>query len=130
MRCRLRSISTIRRSTSGAAQPGRSTSGGEPARIHLPDGNVLIVNGELFPAADPAKAQNAPTILDPRTGATAKGKAEDLSSTRGYHNVATLLPDGRVFVAGGRTYRVVDEPDERTDGRFYSPYYLGILPPK
>lgn len=97
--------------------------------IHLPDGNILVINGEPLPPTDPNRPQLAPLIIDPRTGATATGKKEDLSSTRGYHNVATLLPDGRVFVGGGRTYRVVDQPDERSDGRFYSPYYLGVLPP-
>lgn len=95
--------------------------------IHLPDGNILYVNGENF--NEPTLPQTIPQIYDPRTGAFTNGKPEILKDTRGYHNVGILVPDGRVFVGGGRPYLVQDAPVERTHGRFYSPYYLGILPP-
>lgn len=95
--------------------------------VHLPDGNVLLVNGEDF--REPGLPQLTPQIYDPRTGQLASGKPEPLKDTRGYHNVAALLPDGRVFVAGGRPFLTMDAPVERTHGRFYSPYYLGVLPP-
>lgn len=96
---------------------------------YLPDGNVIILNGE--PANYPATPQNAPVIFDPRTGRVATGKPEPLDSTRGYHNSAGLMPDGRVYVGAGRSARTgnPDVADERTDLRFYSPYYLGVLPP-
>jgi galactose oxidase len=95
---------------------------------YLPDGNVIIVNGE--PSNFPQTPQNAPMILDPRTGQFTQGKPEPLDSTRGYHNTAALMPDGRVFVGAGRSARTgsPDVADERTDARFYSPYYLGIIP--
>jgi hypothetical protein len=99
--------------------------------VYLPDGNILIVNGQrLPPDADPTTMQLVPQVLNPRTGAVARGKPEPLSTVRGYHNVAILLPDGRVFVGGGRSaFRGNDEPDERSDAHFYSPYYLGVVPP-
>lgn len=63
----------------------------------LPDGRVLVVGGE-----DPAGERNAPhsstEIFDPRTETWSPGP--DLSGPRFDHS-ATLLPDGRVFLAGG-----------------------------
>ena len=108
--------------------------------VHLPDGNVLIVNGEPSEANTPRpkgvpkppvdKDRLIPQIFDPRTGAIASGKAEPLADLREYHNVAILVPDGRIFVAGGRSLQINEgDPDERSDAHFYSPYYLGILPP-
>ena len=63
----------------------------------LPDGRVLIVGGE-----DPAGERNAPhattEIFDPRSDTWSPGP--DLSEPRFDHS-ATLLPDGRIFLAGG-----------------------------
>ncbi len=63
----------------------------------LPDGRVLAVGGE-----NTAGETNAPhlttEIFDPRTDSWAPGP--DLAEPR-YDHSATLLPDGRVFLAGG-----------------------------
>lgn len=101
------------------------------AYAYLPDGNVLVINGDSVPFVPTDVSQNTPHIIDPRTGQVAFGKPEPLSTRRGYHNVGILVPDGRVFVGAGRSsvFGDPDLPDERTDARFYSPYYLGILPP-
>ena len=63
----------------------------------LPDGRVLAVGGE-----NPAGERNAPhsstEIFDPRSETWSPGR--DLAEPRFDHS-ATLLPDGRVFLAGG-----------------------------
>jgi Galactose oxidase-like, Early set domain len=97
----------------------------------LPDGSVLIVNGEDSYQTERNKGDRTrPTIYDPQT-ATFK----DLSSwtddpeMRGYHNVALLLKDGRVLVGGGRVYSGGFEGRyrigcERPELRIFSPPYL------
>ena len=63
----------------------------------LPDGRVLVVGGE-----NPAGERNAPhsstEIFDPRSETWSPGP--DLAEPRFDHS-ATLLPDGRIFLAGG-----------------------------
>jgi hypothetical protein len=103
--------------------------------VYLPDGNVLLVNDDLSKPGVPGPVNEperlTPQILDLRTGQVARGKPEPLNTLREYHNVATLVPDGRIFIGGGRgTHKGgPDDPDERSDFHYYSPYYLGILPP-
>lgn len=67
----------------------------------LPDGRVLIAGG-LRPRGDGPDAENVPaatTVLyDPATGTSVPGPR--LGAPRAGHT-ATLLPDGRVLVAGG-----------------------------
>ena len=67
----------------------------------LPDGTVLVTGGTraYVPGVDPAIL--AADLYDPRTGtwtATA-----NMNTNRRDHS-ATLLPDGRVLVAGGTNY--------------------------
>ena len=63
----------------------------------LPDGRVLAIGGE-----DPGGERNAPhattEVFDPETDTWSPGP--DLAEPR-YDHSATLLPDGRVFLAGG-----------------------------
>ena len=63
----------------------------------LPDGRVLAVGGE-----DLAGERNAPhsttEVFDP--GADTWSRGPDLAEPRFDHS-ATLLPDGRIFLAGG-----------------------------
>jgi hypothetical protein len=81
-----------------------------PTAILLPDGTVLVVNGERAGTGDPRAA----TIIDPTTGRVTTGPPWPDGMARGYHNVALLLPDGRVLTAGGG----------RADLRYFLPPYL------
>jgi hypothetical protein len=94
-----------------------------PANVLLPDGKVLIVNGYDSQGSAVPVVFNA-QYLDPRpptsfaTGLSATGEV------RGYHNVALLLPDGRVFVAGGRTASETSTEDEKPNFRYLYPPYM------
>ena len=93
-----------------------------PSTVLLPDGKVLIVAGHDDKTQSPL-VLNA-QYLNPRppaalnTGYTAMGEA------RGYHGVALLLPDGRVFVAGGRTGGSDSAEDEKPNFRYLYPPYM------
>lgn len=106
----------------------------QASTVLLPDGTVLIVSGnDAYPPVRALDApQRTPQILDPSTGALYTGTPWPDRELRAYHNTALLLPDGRVLVAGGRTYEggdpdVTGLTDERTDLRYYEPPYLGVL---
>lgn len=49
---------------------------------------------------------------------------------RGYHSVALLMPDGRVFVGGGRDSGRTNSPFERADYEILSPSYITDLQPR
>ncbi len=76
----------------------------------LADGRVLITGGES--GVDPENAQAASVavgvaeVFDPATGAFTPTGA--LLAAR-FDHTATLLPDGRVLVAGGRSFRSADD---------------------
>jgi hypothetical protein len=95
-----------------------------PAAVLLPDTTVLVVNGNGWP--DEPDDQRRPQIVDPVTETVTTGPPWPDDAVRGYHNVAVLLPDGRVLVAGGEG---AGEGTERPDLRYYSPPYLSVLPP-
>lgn len=124
--------------------------------LQLPDGHAMVVSGRnTAPDAlhgegidppemgDPTTAQ----IIDPETYRACSGARwselgyvgtervqPDVTKrdryNRGYHNVAVLLPDGRVWVGGGRSERCDErldhENDERPDYRYYEPPYLSL----
>jgi len=82
--------------------------------VALPTGQILILNGGnydfygpvfhpimLTPEHDPATGK--------RTGYSKKTMLDALEP-RLYHNIALLLPDGRVFVSGGNTARATITP--------------------
>lgn len=92
-----------------------------PAAVLLPDTTVLVVNGNGG-VDDPRR----PQIVDPVTETVTTGPPWPDDSFRGYHNVAVLLPDARVLIAGGET---AGSDTERSDLRYYSPPYLSVLSP-
>jgi galactose oxidase len=83
-----------------------------PTALLLPDGTVLVVNG--LPVRGSVGDPRTPQIIDPTTMHVTSGRPWPDEKSRGYHNVALLLPDGRVLTGGGM----------RTDIRYYSPPYL------
>ncbi|WP_052808121.1 galactose oxidase-like domain-containing protein [Methyloterricola oryzae] len=94
--------------------------------VILPDGQVLVVGG-----LDKGRnfwdvgAQTVPELFDPVTETWSD--MADQVTPRTYHSVALLMPDGRVFSAGGGYCKpVVDCPDSlnHRDGQLYSPPYL------
>jgi hypothetical protein len=103
-----------------------------PATVLLPDGKVIVVSGYDTTYANPF-IRNA-HYLDPRPpGSFTTGSAS--GETRGYHNVALLLPDGRVLIAGGRSRGSApsDPEDEKPSFRYLYPPYLsplGTPPPR
>jgi galactose oxidase len=96
-----------------------------PAAVMLPDGRVLVVNGDGGIRGDPRR----PQIIDPESEVVITGPPWPDEAHRGYHNVALLLPDGRVLTAGGQTdaRRNLSGPLERPDLRYYLPPYLSAL---
>lgn len=84
----------------------------------LPDASVLIMSGY-----DNSGESRRPQIIDPISRTVTNGQPWSRGEMRGYHNVALLLPDGRVLVAGGA---LIDyEPGcEQPTYQLYSPEYL------
>lgn len=95
-----------------------------PAAVLLPDATVLVVNGN--PAPGELDDTRRPQIIDPVNESVTNGPAWPDDAVRGYHNVAVLLPDARILVAGGEG---AGEGTERPDMRYYSPPYLSVLAP-
>lgn len=116
------------------------------ASVLLPDGTVLILNGEAMWNPEPSIGdRRQPTIFNPGP-LTAQGPDHGSfrnlrawpgdTNDRGYHNFALLLKDGRVMVGGGRTLLTDLDPAtgkpveqhrigcERTDVRIFTPPYL------
>ncbi len=89
--------------------------------VVLPEGSVLAVGG-----SDTAEQETGPEsgalpaeLWDPATGQWTE--LASMATPRMYHSTATLLPDGRVLVAGGGRYNTTaDFPD----AEIFSPPYL------
>jgi hypothetical protein len=78
----------------------------------LADGRVLVVGGWSQRSSPLTPALTSAEIYDPRTGAWSDGGA--MAVAREGH-LATLLPDGRVLVAGGRSGRPSSAALESTE---------------
>ncbi len=97
-----------------------------PATVLLPDGKVMMVSGYDHLNQNPLLTRAhyldlRPPYLTPfTTGENAS------SEVRGYHNVALLLPDGRVLIAGGRSRGsdTGDPEDEKPNFRYLYPPYM------
>jgi galactose oxidase len=96
-----------------------------PSTVILPDGRVAIIAGHSD-TGDPG--QKHAGYVDPARGfAYALGMAET-SEFHGYHTVTLLLPDGRVFVGGGRDIDTVASL-EKPLFRFLYPDYSFLSRP-
>ncbi len=92
------------------------TPGGEVATL-LPNGKVLVTGGAICSSVE-CHSMNAAELYDPTTGAwSATG---NLNTPRFGHS-ATLLPNGRVLVAGGHEGDIYDFPTVSLSAEFYEP---------
>jgi hypothetical protein len=96
----------------------------------LPNGTVLVTGGtqgQNFNDVDSGSPIHAAELWDPSTG-TWTVMAEE-AVDRCYHATAVLLPDGRVFSAGGGEYAPENnvanpEKDTHADAQLFSPPYM------
>lgn len=103
---------------------------GVPASILLPDGRVLLISGEtpwvdqnIFADSLGSNDARIPVIFDPETQEVSYEITSDFDVFRGYHNMASLLPDGRVVVGGGFN-QYGDVGCENPNLRIFSPSYF------
>ena len=91
------------------------------ALVTLPDSRIAIVAGH-----NSAGNQGVSHVqyYDPATDTVSAGTAS-MPEVRGYHMVASLLPDGRIVVGGGvRGGRTGENGYEQPTFRYYSPDYM------
>ncbi len=98
------------------------------ARAHhnavlLPDGKILVVGGNTISSG--AGSVLIPEILDTRNLAAGWSDLPALHDGRNYHSTALLLPDGKVWVGGGRVANSGDPENDTTKTiEIFSPGYL------
>jgi galactose oxidase-like protein len=112
------------------------TLAGSPRREHgftvlLPTGEVLSCGGAQNPADDATGVRTA-EIFNPDTNTWRT--TDTAAVVRNYHSVATLLPDGRVWTAGGNRNATQSFPSPGVDNRelrielWEPPYYTASRP--
>ena len=97
-----------------------------PAPVVLPDGRVLLINGHDSSATDSVLF---PQYVDPAAGFAVTTSPANGVEVRGYHNIAVLLPDGRVMVSGGRDLDR-NTSSEKPDVAYFSPAYMTQTRPR
>jgi hypothetical protein len=106
------------------AAPGRHPASPERENCNavlLPDGGVLILGGTVQHGEDD-HAILAAELYDPCTDRwTTLGSA---TVPRGYHSVALLLPDGRVWTSGNSRNAEPGSPNRELRIEIFSPPYL------
>lgn len=110
--------------------------------VILPTGQILIVGGdkvragfndpefqpELYNPGRDNTFTGESTYMVQSTPVVPTGGGTPVSTPRLYHHVACLLPDGRVFVAGGQEPRQpLLYPDPEFTGEVFSPPYISEL---
>ena len=89
--------------------------------IVLPNGEVLVVGGNM----DDVRMSDEETVLTPEIWNPDTGQwreVADMSVPRNYHSVALLMPDGRVWAAGGGLCG--NCATNHADAQIYTPPYL------
>lgn len=119
------------RSTRLCTEEGSCHARVHPMAVLTPGGEVLLLGGR--PPREGAYGDpRTPLFIDPSTGRVREGRPWPDLDWRGYHTVVVPTLDGRVLVAGGRSYAwsrcdrygVNYCEDERPDMRWYSPPWL------
>ncbi len=88
--------------------------------VLLPNGTVLAVGGmQTNDAGAMSPAVKQPQIWDTTGTWTTLGALDEQPRMRNYHSTAILLPDGRVFSAGGE-----GEQNDKYFGEIFCPPYL------
>jgi hypothetical protein len=109
----------------GGWQPQRIDIGAgrhHPSAVILPDGRIFVIGGHDMGGmmAHPRHG----VMLTPSASGYSVTTTASMSTSRGYHTVALLLPDGRVMVAGGRTGGATDMSDEQPTVEYFEPDYI------
>jgi hypothetical protein len=96
--------------------------------IILPTGEILVTGGVAgappTDAALDATAVQTPELYDPRAGKWKALNAEKAKVVRNYHSVAILMPDGRVWTAGGDRDAAPGISAANLQIEIYEPWYV------
>lgn len=101
-----------------------------PATTLLPDGTVLIINGEQGDDTTHAMGdRHQPQIYDPYADQLTNLNSwpDSNPADRGYHSFSLLLKDGRILLGGGMV-TLAQVGCERPDLRIFNPPYLSRGP--
>jgi hypothetical protein len=96
-----------------------------PSTVLLPDGRLAILAGHSD-TADPG--QKHAGYVDPAHGFDYALGAAEMDEFHGYHTVSLLLPDGRVFLGGGRDIDIVGSLEKPIFRLLYPDYTLVARP--